>query len=371
MHGSASGDGLARIAQAGTAVWLDGVSRASLRSGRLAELVRSADVAGVLISPESFATAVLDTNAYERDLAELAAAGAGGDEVALNVLADDARAACDVLRGVFDATGGRQGWVSVPVDPRLAHDTETTLLAARALRSLVERPNLLVGIPATKQGVPALRSAVAEGIGVVATCVVAHDRFLAVQAAFGEGLERAQLARLDLSRIASFAALPLAPLDAAADARLDVIGSDAAVALRGRLAIANAVLAYQAFESRLASQRWRELAAQGAHPQRPLWTSTTVVDPTYHPMRYIDELLSPAAAVALDERVLEEVAEGASARGDAVHAAFGSAQAVLDTAERIGLDYTEVTSAVEADLLARDLAAWRRLVQVASAAQPA
>lgn len=372
MHPTAAdraGDGLAQLAHAGVGVWLDGPSRDTLRSDALAGLVRDHRVVGVAITPESFARSVVGSSAYAADLARLARTGAGPEEMLLALVADDVRAACDALRGVHEDTGGRDGWVAAPLDPRLARDEDATLLLARELQALVDRPNLAVAIPATQQGVAGVRDAVAEGLSVVATTVYALDRFRAVQAAYVEGLERAEYAGIDLAGVASFASLPLAPLDAVADAWLDRIGGEDAAALRGRLAIANAVLAYQAFESRLTLPRWRDLATSGALPQRPLWDRTTVQDPSYLPGRYVVELVAPRAVVALSEAALADVEEDAAVHGDTIHAVYAAAQTVLDDAERVGISYTDLTAAVEEVTVAGAAEAWREALGRASAAR--
>lgn len=357
-------DRFAKLAQAGVGLWLDGPSRDVLRSGRLAELVADGAVVGAAASPERLSRAVTESDAYVPDLTRLGGTTAGPDEVALTLLADDVRAACDVLRGVHEATGHRDGWVAAPLDPHLARDAGATLMAARALHELVDRPNLIVSIPATHQGLQALRDAVTEGIGVNATFVYSLDRFRAVQAAYVEGLERAEYAGIDLRTVGSFVSLPLAPLDTAVDAVLDKIRpSRGALALRGRVAIANAVLAYQAFEARLTLPRWRDLAASGALPQRPVWTSTTVEDPAYLPTRYVTELVAPRAVAAVTEETLAAVAAGAEVHGDTIHAVYAASQGVLDDLERVGVAYADVTDALEDAMLADAVEAWQDMMR--------
>jgi transaldolase len=374
MHLTASergGEGLAHLTRAGVGVWLDGPARETMRSARLTALVEERGVVGVSISPSSLARGVVGTHAYTADIGRLSRSGAGADEVLLTLCADDVRAACDALLGRHEAGGGRDGWVAAPLDPRLADDGDATLLAAREVQALVDRPNVAIAIPATQQGVAALRDAVAEGISVVATHVVSLDRFRAVQAAYGEGLERAEYAGFALPTLTSFAGLPLAPLDVAADAWLDRIGGEAAAALRGRVAIANAVLAYQAFESRLTAPRWRDLAADGAVPQRPLWTHTEDEDSSYLPSRYVVELVAPRAAVALREETLVDVDDHAAVHGDTIHAVYAAAQSVLDDAERVGIAYTDLTDAVEEAVLAADVEAWQEALGRVAAARRA
>ena len=357
--------GLAHLATAGVAIWLDAVARAQVRSGRLATLALDG-VSGVMTSADAFAAA-LENDSYSSDLAALAATGAGPTESATILAADDARDACDVLRGVFDASGGCKGWVTVPIDPRHARDSEATLRAVRSMRALVDRPNLLVGVPATKQGVYAILGAVAEGISVTATSVFSRDRFRAVQLAYLEGLERADLAGRDLSAIASFVSLPLAPIDAAVDSVLDQIGTDEATGLRGRLAIAHAVLAYAAYEAHLARPRWRALADAGARPQRLVWTS---IDEPAAASSRVAHLVARGAVLALDDDALAAVAEDAQIDGDTIHEQYASAQTVLDDAERIGVPLGDLTRDLHQDALARDVAAWDTLLARLAAVTP-
>lgn len=357
-----NGEGLAQLTAAGVEVWIDGISRAALTGRRLASLIARSGIVGVTTSPESFADALADGTAYAADLDRLRRTGARADAVALNLIADDVRAACDALADVHATTDGRAGWVSAPLDPRIATDPDATLAAARKVSELVDRPNLLVAIPATKQGVFATLAAVAEGISVEATHVFSLDRFRAVQAAYVEGLERAEFAGLELPRIASFVSMPMATLDLAVDAILDQVGTDAAAALRGRFAIASAVLAYQAFEARLTLPRWRDLAANGARPQRPIWAWTQVEDPAYRRTRYVDELVAPGVVAAVNEATLASVEQDAEIHGDTIHTVYAAAQSVIDDAERLGLVYLKVTAELEDEALDASRQAWQEVL---------
>jgi transaldolase len=327
-------------------------------------------IVGATTSPERLVRA-LDSEAYVPALARFAGERTSAQEIALSLLADDARAACDVLRGVHEATGHRDGWVSVPLDPRLARDTGSTLLAAKSVHALVDRPNLLVAIPATHHGLPALRDAVTAGISVTATYVYSLDRFRAVQAAYVEGLERAEYAGIDLRTVGSFVSLPLSPVDSAFDALLDKLRDRGGTKLRDRVAIANAVLAYQAFEARLTLPRWRDLAASGALPQRPVWTSTTAEDHDGSAGRYVTELVAPGAVAAVTEETLAAVESGSDVRGDTIHAVYAEAQGVLDDVERLGISYPEVATALEEATLAEAVQAWEDFLDRLSPARRA
>ena len=358
----AEASALARLASAGTAVWLDAATRAHARSGRLASYALDG-VSGITTSPQALAAAIRQDHTYATDLAALAETGAGPAEAAAVLAADDAREACDVLRGIFDASAGRNGWVTVPIDPRLARDTERTLRAVRSMRALVDRPNVLVAIPATKQGIYAILAAVAEGISVTATTVFSRDRFRAVQLAYLEGLERAELAGRDLATIASFVTLPLAPIEAAvASARSD----QPATALGTQVPGALAVLAYAGYEAHRPRPRWQALAASGARPQRPVWTSIGA-DAAQTAARAGD-LVGRGAVLALDEQALAVVRSATSIGADTVHEQYGQAQRVLDEAERAGLGLEQIAASLHADAVARDAASWDEMLS--SVSQP-
>src|SRR5215472_11573410 len=254
-------DPLAELSAAGVAVWLDDISRARLTSGNLAGLVRDRHVVGVTSNPTIFDHALSHGTDYNGQLADLALRGVSVGEASRAITAYDVRWACDVLRPVHDATGGVDGRVSLEVDPRLANDTAKTVAEARALWWLVDRPNLFIKIPATRAGLPAITQCLAEGISVNVTLIFALDRYGEVIDAFFAGLEQAGAAGHDLAAIASVASFFVSRVDTEVDGRLDKIGTPEAAELRGKAAVANARLAYELFEQRIASDRWQALRA--------------------------------------------------------------------------------------------------------------
>jgi transaldolase len=355
-------DPLADLAAAGVAVWLDDLSRARLRSGNLAELARRG-VVGVTTNPTIFAKALASGSGYEEQVRDLALRGVAVGEAVRLLVAADVREACDVLRPVHDRTGGRgDGRVSIEVDPRLAHDPGRTLAEARGLWWLVDRPNLYIKIPATRAGLPAIADCLAEGISVNVTLIFSLERYAAVAEAFQAGLERRAALGLPLDGVASVASFFVSRVDAEVDRRLDAVGGAAAEALRGRVAVANARLAYQAHEATVAAPRWRALAGKGALPQRPLWASTGVKDPAYEDTRYVDELVAPGTVNTMPEATLEAAADHARVRPDAVRGAYGDARATLDGLRSLGIDLGEVTDLLERQGVASFEESWDELV---------
>jgi transaldolase len=259
----------------------------------------------------------------------------------------DVRWACDVLRPVYDATDGIDGRISIEVDARLAHHTGNTVAEARALWWLVDRPNLFIKIPATEAGVAAIAPCLAEGISINVTLIFSLQRYAAVVDAFLDGMERAAAAGRDLSRLASVASFFVSRVDTEIDARLDELGTTAAAALRGKAAIANAVLAFAHHDQVLASDRWARLAAAGARPQRPLWASTGVKDPTYDDTRYVVDLVTAGVVNTMPEATLDAVADHGLLRGDTVRGGRVAARNTLDALTAAGIDYGRVVATLE------------------------
>src|SRR6266704_1317159 len=354
-------DPLADLSNRGVSIWLDDLSRLRLTTGSLADLVAHDHVVGVTTNPTIFAKAIGGGDAYAKQIRDMWARGAAVGEALRAMTAFDVRWACDVLRPVYDATGGVDGRVSIEVDPRLAHDTEATVAETRFLWWLVDRPNLLVKIPAARQGLPAIAACLAEGISINVTLIFSLARYDAVMDAFLDGLERARQAGRDLSSIASVASFFVSRVDTEVDARLDKIGTAAAAALHGRAAVANARLAYQHYERMLASPRWAALAAAGARPQRPLWASTSVKDPAYPDTRYVTDLVAPGVVNTMPEATLRAVADHAQIPADSVRGHYGDARQVLSELRAAGVDYDDVTAGLERRGLELFDASWREL----------
>src|ERR1700757_4689243 len=272
---------LAALSSAGVSVWLDDLSRQRLQSGNLQELIDTKCVVGVTTNPSIFQKALAEGDAYDAQVAELAERGADVDATIRTVTTDDVRNAADVLRPQWEASDGVDGRVSIEVDPRLAHDTDKSVAQAVELWKIVDRPNLLIKIPATKAGLPAITSTLAEGISVNVTLIFSVERHREVMNAYLAGLEKAREAGHDLSKIHSVASFFVSRVDTEIDSRLDKIGTDEALALRGQAGVANARLAYAAYEEVFSGDRYQGLKSSGARVQRPLWASTGVKNKAY------------------------------------------------------------------------------------------
>ena len=354
-------DNLEALTQAGVSIWLDDLSRERLVSGSLADLVANDHVVGVTTNPTIFARAIEHSDTYSSQIRDLSARGVDVGEALRALTTFDVRWACDVLRPVYDATGGTDGRVSIEVDPRLAHDTEATIAEARALWWLVDRPNLFVKIPAARQGLPAITACLAEGICINITLIFSLERYDAVMDAFHDGLEQARGAGRDLSEIRSVASLFVSRVDTEIDSRLDKIGTSEAAAMRGKAAIANARLVYKHYERVFSSPRWAALRDAGATPQRPLWASTSVKDPAYPDTRYVTELVAPGVVNTMPEATLRAVADHGDVPADSVRDHYGEARQVIDTLQHIGIDFGDVMQGLEDDAVTKFDDAWREL----------
>ncbi len=353
---------LAALSAAGVAVWLDDLSRERLRSGNLAELIATKSVVGVTTNPTIFASAVANGDAYDQQLRELAGQGADVEDIVRAFTTDDVRHACDVLRPVWAATGGRDGRVSLEVDPRLAHETDETVAQAIELWKIVDRPNVMIKIPATEEGVPAITRTLAEGISVNVTLIFSVQRHRTVMEAFLHGLEQARGAGHDLSTIASVASFFVSRVDTEVDNRLEAIGTPQAMQLRGKAALANARLAYGAYQEVFGvGARWAGLAEDGAKPQRPLWASTGVKNPNYPDTMYVTELVAPNTVNTMPEKTMDAVAEHGEVTGDTVSDTSVAAQQVFDALDGVGIDITDVFRTIENEGVEKFTASWAEL----------
>ncbi|WP_037599746.1 transaldolase [Streptacidiphilus rugosus] len=352
-----------QLSDQGVAIWLDDLSRKRLTSGNLAELVRDKHVVGVTTNPSIFQKAIGSGDGYEAQLADLAVRGVTVDEALRMMTSADVRDAADVLRPVYDASNGRDGRVSIEVDPRLAHETAPTIAEAKQLWWLVDRPNTFIKIPATLAGLPAISAVLAEGISVNVTLIFSLDRYKAVMDAFLTGLEQAKANGHDLSTIESVASFFVSRVDTEIDKRLTKIGTEEALALKGRAAVANARLAYEAYEEVFGSERWNALAAAGAKPQRPLWASTGVKDPNYDDTMYVVDLVAPGTVNTMPEATLDAVADHGVVRGDTVTGEYADAKGVLDKLEALGVSYDDVVQLLEDEGVDKFEASWDELLQ--------
>ena len=354
---------LSALSAAGVSIWLDDLSRDRLTSGNLQRLIDTRSVVGVTTNPSIFEHAISHGHAYTQQLTELAERGADADSAIRIVITDDVRQACDVLRPQFEASRGMDGRVSIEVDPRLAYDTEATVSQAAELWKIIDRPNLFIKIPATTAGMAAITATVAEGISVNVTLIFSVERHRQAMEAYLAGLEAAQHAGRDLTAIHSVASLFVSRVDTEIDQRLEAIGTDAATALRGQAAIANARLAYAAFhEAFEAGPRYAALSYAGAHMQRPLWASTGVKNPAYPDTRYVTELIAPHTVSTIPEHTLEALADHGGILGDSITGTATHAQAVLDRVSAVGVDLDDVFSVLENDGVTKFAASWRQLL---------
>ncbi|MET8635115.1 transaldolase [Streptomyces sp. NPDC004096] len=360
---TAAAEPLKRLSDAGVSIWLDDLSRKRIASGNLAELVAAKHVVGVTTNPSIFQAAIGSGEGYEEQLADLAARGVTVDEAVRMMTTADVRDAADILRPVHEATSGRDGRVSIEVDPRLAHRTRATVAEAKQLAWLVDRPNVMIKIPATDAGLPAITEVIGRGISVNVTLIFSLERYRQVMDAYLAGLEKASAAGLDLSTIHSVASFFVSRVDSEIDKRLTKLGTDEALALKGRAALANARLAYEAYEEVLAGERWLALARSGANEQRPLWASTGVKDPAYKDTLYVDELVAPGTVNTMPEATLDATADHGDIRGDAVTDGYVQARADLDAVERLGISYDEVVKQLEDEGVAKFEAAWADLLE--------
>jgi transaldolase len=356
-------DRLAQLSAAGVAVWLDDISRDRLVTGNLAELIRTRHVVGVTSNPTIFAHALSKGSAYNDQIHDLALRQVSVDEASRAITTYDIRWACDVLRPVYDATGGVDGRVSLEVDPRIAKDEPArTVAEARALWWMVDRPNLFIKIPATAAGLPAITQCLSEGISVNVTLIFSLARYAEVIDAFLVGLEKAVAAGHDLATITSVASFFVSRVDTEVDRRIDKIGTPQAAQLRGKAAIANARLAYELYEQRFSARRWDALRAAGAHPQRPLWASTSTKDPAYDDTRYVVDLVAPGVVNTMPGSTIEATADHAALRGDSIPGTYDEARKVFADLEDLGIGYDDVTAVLESEGVEKFSASWTELL---------
>ncbi len=355
-------DRLQDLSDAGVSTWLDDISRERLSTGNLADLVASKHVVGVTSNPTIFAKAVEDRDHYADQVKDLALRGVDLEEAVRAITTYDVRWGCGVLLDTYERTHGKDGRVSLEVDPRLAHDCAATVAEARALWWMVDRPNLMIKIPATHDGLPSIIDATAEGISVNVTLIFSLERHREVMDAYLSGLERARDDGVDLSTIRSVASFFVSRVDTEVDKRLDKIGTDQAKALRSKAAVANARLAYQQFETFFSSDRWASLEAAGAHRQRPLWASTSVKDPSLPDTMYVTELVAPDTVNTMPEATIDATADHGEIPKDSVTGHYDDAQQVLNSLEEMGISYDEVVEVVEEEGVEKFEKSWQELL---------
>jgi transaldolase len=344
-------------------VWLDDISRDRLRTGNLQMLIDDFHVVGVTSNPTIFAKALSSGDAYDAQIADLKTRGVDVGEASRLITTYDIRWACDVFRPVYERTGGLDGRVSLEVDPRLALETAKSIAEARSLWWMVDRPNLLIKIPATLEGLPAITQCISEGISVNVTLIFGLERYSQVIDAYMAGLEQAAAAGHDLSQIRSVASFFVSRVDTEVDDRLDKIGTPEAEALRGKAAVANARLAYELFEQRTATDRWQALSAQGANIQRPLWASTSVKDPSFGDTKYVIDLVVADTVNTMPEGTMRATEDHGKFLGDTVHGTYDASRQVFADLEKLGISYDDVVNVLEVQGVQKFEASWNELLE--------
>jgi transaldolase len=354
---------LQQLTEAGVSIWLDDLSRERIETGNLADLVQEKFVVGVTTNPAIFQAALADGERYDAQVRELAAAGADVDAATRTITTDDVREACKVLRPVFDATNGVDGRVSIEVSPGLAHDTDGTVAEAAELWKTVGEPNLFIKIPGTPEGWPAITETLANGMSVNVTLIFGLDQYRSVMEAYVDGLEKAADNGHDLSTIHSVASFFVSRVDSEIDKRLEATteGPGTDPGLRGKAGVANARLAFKAYEEFFTGDRWDALAAQGANTQRPLWASTGVKNPDYDDTMYVVDLAVENTVNTMPEKTLEAVADHGEVRGDRVRPFYDDAAAHMVALEEAGIDYDDVIAVLIKEGVDKFVVAWDEL----------
>jgi transaldolase len=357
-----------QLSDLGVSIWLDDLSRDRISSGGLQRLIDERNVVGVTTNPTIFANALATGNAYDEKVAELAKSGTSVHDAVFEIITADVAAACDVFRPVYDATEGQDGRVSIEVEPGLAHDTAGTIAQAEQLWSTVGRENVMIKIPATKEGLGAITAATAKGISVNVTLIFSLERHREVIHAYLDGLEQAKAAGIDLSTIRSVASFFVSRVDTEIDKRLGQTGTAEAADLKSKAGVANAQLAYQLFEQEFATDRAKALLTAGAHLQRPLWASTGVKDPSLPDTLYVTELAVDGVVNTMPEKTMEATYDHAPLHGDAVTGSYTEARKVLDDLAAAGIDYDDVTALLEKEGVDKFIVSWNELLDTVAAA---
>ncbi|UGS37940.1 transaldolase [Capillimicrobium parvum] len=334
---------LDRLSAEGQSVWLDSISRQALRSGELAGMVRDDDVVGVTSNPTIFQKAMAEGDAYDDQLREVLENERDPKEIFYALAHADITEGCDLLRPVWDEGDGLDGYISWEVDPRFANDTQATIDEAKRLHEWVDRPNLLVKIPATKEGLPAIEESIAKGRAINVTLIFGLERYREVAEAYLRGLERLVEGGGDPSKIASVASFFVSRVDTEADKRLEKLGNKE---LQGKLAIANAKLAYEAYKEIFAGDRWEALKAKGASPQRCLWASTSTKNPAYRDVIYVEELIGPETVNTMPIQTVKDFQDHGRVERT-IDKDVDAAHQVFKDLEAAGVDYEDVTNTLE------------------------
>ena len=359
---------LAQLSAAGVSIWLDDLSRERINSGGLQDLIKNSNVVGVTTNPTIFAGALAKGEAYTDQVATLAAAGTNVTDAVFAITTDDVAAACDIFRPVYDATQGQDGRVSIEVEPSLARDAAGTVAEAQQLWKKVNRPNAMIKIPATVEGLEAITATIALGISVNVTLIFSLERHRQVINAYLAGLEQAKAAGIDLSTIHSVASFFVSRVDSEINTRLEAIGTPEALALKSKAGVANAQLAYQVYEQAFSSERALGLVKAGATKQRPLWASTGVKDASLPDTLYVTELVAPEVVNTMPEKTMMAAADHGVIPADSVTGSYAAANAVLDALGAQGVSYDDVTRLLEEEGLSKFEVSWNELLDTVQTA---
>lgn len=358
----------AALSAAGVSIWLDDLSRERINSGSLQQLIAEKNVVGVTTNPTIFAAALSKGEAYDEQVRQLAASGVSVDDAIFEITTDDVANASDIFHEVFERSNGVDGRVSIEVAPGLAHDTQATIAAAKKLSEKIRKPNVMIKIPATAEGLEAITETIAAGISVNVTLIFSLERYRQVIDAYLTGLEKAKEAGIDLSGIHSVASFFVSRVDTEVDKRLSAIGTDEALALKSKAGIANARLAYEVYEQEFATDRAKQLVAAGANEQRPLWASTGVKDPSLPDTLYVEQLVAPNTVNTMPEKTLDATFDHGTITGDTVTGTYAESNDVLNKLADLGISYDEVTELLEREGVEKFVVSWGELVDTVKAA---
>ena len=352
------------LAAAGVSIWSDQISRAMLDSGELALRIERDAVTGVTSNPTIFAGAIVGSSDYDEQLQDLKSAAVPTEEIAKSLMTADIQRGCDLLLAVFHETAGGDGFVSVEVSPTLAGDSQATVAEARDWVKQISRPNLLVKVPATPEGVPAIRALTGEGISVNVTLIFSLDRYAQVMEAYLSGLEDFRSAGGDLSTIASVASFFVSRFDTEVDPRLEALGTEESLAMRGVTAIANARVAYGLFQDWFESERYQSLAVAGASVQRPLWASTSTKNPAYPDLLYVEGLVAPTTVNTMPLATIDAYQDhGDPSAAPFTKADIEKARQDLDRLGAVGIDYQDVVRVLEEEGVEKFTRSWLELLE--------
>ncbi|MEO0056345.1 MAG: transaldolase [Actinomycetota bacterium] len=354
------GNALADISKAGVAIWLDDLSRERLQNGSLKKLIESDYVVGVTTNPSIFASAIGKSDLYQADIVKNALLST--EEIITQLTTDDVRDACDFFAGIYESTNHQDGRVSIEVDPRFARDTNATVEQGLYLWKIIDRPNLLIKVPATIEGLPAITELIERGVSVNVTLIFSVARYKQVLQAYADGLKRRVDKQQEIGQIFSVASFFISRIDSAVDALLPTDSS-----LRGQTAIANAVMAYQSFLDFSNTPAWKELVNKGANVQRPLWASTGVKDPSFDPNLYVLDLVAPNTVNTMPEATLNSVRNSGVFNHDLIPSKLASSKSILAKIALAGIDLGKITDHLEVDGVSKFESAWLELMKTVNA----